>query len=75
MVGLTSFNLMKQVFYDEGGWSLIANKDSLQARVIRSKYKCDSDLIPHIETKRQGSQVWSGIKKTWDRMLPLGTLL
>ena len=50
------------------GWQLVTNKDSFWARVVRDKYKCGDDLIPKINTKRHGSNVWLGIKKTWEKV-------
>ena len=50
------------------GWGLIANKDALWARVIRSKYNCGEDLMPNIRLGKIGSRVWSGIKNVWENV-------
>lgn len=39
-------------------------RDDLYVRVIRSKYKCGSDVIPTINKQRVGSKVWVDIKAT-----------
>lgn len=50
------------------GWGLVKKRDALWVRIIRDKYKCGEDLIPHINSTSSGSNVWTGIKRTWDKV-------
>ncbi|KAF7830690.1 putative glycerophosphodiester phosphodiesterase, protein kinase RLK-Pelle-LRK10L-2 family [Senna tora] len=50
------------------GRRLIEDRNSLWAKVVRSKYKCGSDLIPLVDKRRKGSCVWKGICKVWERV-------
>ncbi|RYR02033.1 hypothetical protein Ahy_B06g080882 [Arachis hypogaea] len=47
------------------GWGLVANKDSLWARVLRSKYKCGSDILSRVNRKSSMSNLWKGIVSAW----------
>ncbi|KAF7826508.1 putative ribonuclease H protein At1g65750 family [Senna tora] len=50
------------------GWWLIEDKDSLWARVLRSKYNCGSDLIPLVKKMSSGSCVWNEICSLWSKV-------
>lgn len=63
--GLRSARNINTSFMMKMGWSLCARKEEMWARIIRSKYKCGTDIVPRIQTKRQGSNLWRGICKNW----------
>ena len=52
-------------FLSKFGWGLIHNHDGLWVQVLRSWYKCGSDLIPHIHRSQNSSNVWKGICASW----------
>lgn len=52
----------------KAGWSLCHQKNELWASVIRSKYKCGSDIIPRIQRNRAGSNFWRGVCKSWEQV-------
>lgn len=54
-----------QAFQMKLGWGTIKHLDEPQVHLIRSKYKCDSDILSTINKKRLGSNIWFGIKVTW----------
>lgn len=37
-------------------------------QVVQSKYKCGNDIIPKINFKHRGLNIWSGIKATWEKV-------
>lgn len=37
--------------------------------MIRNKYKCGEDLLPKINRKIRGSNVWAGIKDIWEKVV------
>ncbi|KAG4926805.1 hypothetical protein JHK85_053291 [Glycine max] len=43
------------------GWSLYTKKDDLWILVIRSKYKCENDIVPLMNSKRSDSNLRRGI--------------
>ncbi|KAF7826966.1 putative ribonuclease H protein At1g65750 family [Senna tora] len=47
------------------GWGLVANKDSLWARVLRAKYYCGDDIIPTMRTSSNSSQLWKAMVRNW----------
>src|ERR1044072_7134847 len=48
------------------GWVLVANPDSLWARVVRDKYGCGSRKIPKVQKRGVESHVWRAIQNTWE---------
>ncbi|KAK4263497.1 hypothetical protein QN277_028896 [Acacia crassicarpa] len=50
------------------GWNLVARRDELWAKVLRSKYSCGSDIIPTIDMTKPGSNLWRGVKRTWNNV-------
>lgn len=61
---LRQVKLQNQAFLMKLGWGLCKKKDEFWAQVLRNKYRYGDDLIPKINPKRPGSNVWAGIKKT-----------
>lgn len=53
-----------QAFQMKLGWAIIKHCDDLWVQIIRSKYKCSSDILLTINKKRPSSYIWSGIKAT-----------
>ena len=52
-------------FMTKLGWNLVQNRDELWVKVLRSKYKCGSDLIPSVSLKPGASNLWKGIVVAW----------
>ena len=67
-LGLRHASLQNKAFMMKVGWGFVANKDGLWARVIRSKYNCDKDLMSNTRLGKIGSRVWSGIKNIWENV-------
>ncbi|KAK4265131.1 hypothetical protein QN277_026221 [Acacia crassicarpa] len=67
-LGLRHAKYHNQAFLMKLGWRLVTHREDLWVKVVRDKYKCGEDFLPHIELKRPGSNVWAGIKKTWDKV-------
>ncbi|XP_025679132.1 uncharacterized protein [Arachis hypogaea] len=64
-LGLRHAKDVNHSFMMKLGWGLIANKDSLWARVLRSKYKCRSDILPRVNRKSSMSNLWKEIVSAW----------
>lgn len=65
-LSLRSARDMNTSFMMKVGWNLCARKNDMWVKIIRSKYKCGEDLVPMINTRRQGSNLWRGICKNWN---------
>ncbi|QHO24892.1 Putative ribonuclease H protein [Arachis hypogaea] len=46
-------------------WDLVEKKDVFWSKVLRAKYRCDNDIIPTIERRNNGSNLWKGICSSW----------
>ena len=64
-LGIRKAKHQNQAFMMKLGWKLVTRRDDFWVKVVRDKYRCGDDLIPKIEAKRHGSNVWAGIKATW----------
>ncbi|XP_028786509.1 uncharacterized protein LOC114742412 [Neltuma alba] len=64
-LGLKHLRHQNQAYMAKLGWNLINRRDALWVKVIRTKYRCGSDLIPTIDHERPGSNIWKGIKDAW----------
>jgi hypothetical protein len=51
------------------GWRIITNPDSLWARVLWQKYKCNADYNPYVREIHNASPTWRGICKAWPHMI------
>ncbi|KAK4267368.1 hypothetical protein QN277_024155 [Acacia crassicarpa] len=67
-LGIRHSNYFNQAYLMKLGWRLIARRDDLWVKVVRSKYNCGIDMIPKIDLKRAGSNLWNGIKRTWSKV-------
>ena len=66
-LGIRHAHAQNQAYMMKLGWQLTHRKDDLWVKIVRDKYKCGSDVIPNIDQRRLGSNVWSGIKSVWDK--------
>ncbi|KAK4283181.1 hypothetical protein QN277_000163 [Acacia crassicarpa] len=67
-LGLRNSSYYNQAFLMKIGWQLATRREDLWVKVLRNKYKCGSDILPRIEGSRPGSNLWSGIKRTWSKV-------
>lgn len=67
-LGLRQAKHQNDAFMMKLAWGLISKRDDLWVRFLREKYLCGSDLMPHINMKKPGSQVWLGIKRVWNNV-------
>nr|XP_025664883.1 uncharacterized protein LOC112763420 [Arachis hypogaea] len=67
-LGIRHAGQMNQAFMMKAGWGLIARKDDLWARILRSKYGCGNDTIPKVAKRRNNSNLWKGICASWDNV-------
>ncbi|MED6181435.1 hypothetical protein PIB30_118602 [Stylosanthes scabra] len=63
--GVGHARTLNHAFMMKASWGLIEKKDSLWARVLRSKYSCGSHTIPDIRRKASDSNLWKGICLAW----------
>lgn len=47
-LGLRSARQINQASLMKAGWHMIARREDMWVEVVRSKYKCGRDLVPHI---------------------------
>jgi hypothetical protein len=62
---------VNSAFMMRAGWNICSKPNSLWVSVIRSKYRCDSDLLPIISKDRKGSNLWNGGAKTGENLLKM----
>ncbi|XP_052112461.1 uncharacterized protein LOC127744218 [Arachis duranensis] len=67
-LGIRHASLGNKAFMMKAGWGLIAKKDDLWAKVLRSKYGCGNDTMPRVERKRSNSNIWRGICASWENV-------
>lgn len=67
-LGLRTARDINTTFMMKAGWSLCSRKSDMWVKIIRSKYKCGTELVPRINTSRQGSNLWRGICKNWNHV-------
>ncbi|QHO25231.1 Putative ribonuclease H protein [Arachis hypogaea] len=67
-LGIRHASQVNQAFMMKAGWGLIAQKEALWARVLRSKYGSGSDIIPKVERRRNSSNLWKGICSSWENV-------
>ncbi|XP_028773622.1 uncharacterized protein LOC114730681 [Neltuma alba] len=67
-LGLRHTKLQNQALLMKLGWRLVKCRDDFWVKVLRDKYRCGDDLMPKIDPKRGGSNIWAGIKATWERV-------
>ncbi|QHO46030.1 LINE-1 retrotransposable element ORF2 protein [Arachis hypogaea] len=65
-LGIHRASTLNHSFMTKVGWGLIENKNALWARVLRSKYGSENDIIPKVERKQSSSNLWKGICASWD---------
>ncbi|QHO33127.1 Putative ribonuclease H protein [Arachis hypogaea] len=46
-------------------WGLVDKRDHLWARVLRSKYRCGTDILPNIRRINNASNLWKGVCRAW----------
>ncbi|XP_061371303.1 uncharacterized protein LOC133313907 [Gastrolobium bilobum] len=56
-LGLRDQRIVNKAFSMKIGYGMLTNKDTLLARILRSKYKVSSDLMPVLKEDRNGSSV------------------
>ena len=64
-LGLRPARVVNSTFLSKLGWGLIHKRDELWVQVLRSKYKCGTDLIPQVQRHANCSNLWKGICSTW----------
>lgn len=64
-MGFRSLRLVSTSYMMKVDWSLRTKRDDLWVRIMRSKYKCGEDLLPIIDRKKNGSNLWKGVCSSW----------
>ncbi|KAK4275212.1 hypothetical protein QN277_018336 [Acacia crassicarpa] len=67
-LGLRHTNQSNQAFLMKIGWNMASRRDDFWVKVMRNKYSCGDDVLPKIEPRKPGSNLWSGIKRTWNKV-------
>ncbi|KAH9750393.1 putative ribonuclease H protein [Citrus sinensis] len=65
-LGFKNLGVMNHALLMKISWGIISNSDTLWVRVLCSKYGLDPCNLPSSLPDKQGSRVWSAIRKTWD---------
>ncbi|XP_061366310.1 uncharacterized protein LOC133309544 [Gastrolobium bilobum] len=68
-VGLRELRTFNQAFIMKVGFGMLANKNSLGARILRNKYKLEDCLLPNIPRNDNASNLWRGISSSWNHIL------
>ncbi|XP_072087679.1 uncharacterized protein [Arachis hypogaea] len=67
-LGICHSGKINYAFMTKVGWGLIEKRDFLWTRTLHSKYGCGTDIIPKVERRRNESNLWKGIRKSWDNV-------
>ncbi|KAK4258548.1 hypothetical protein QN277_004989 [Acacia crassicarpa] len=67
-LGLRQTRFYNQAFLMKIGWQLASKREEFWVKVIRSKYNCGTDVLPMIDRSKPGSNLWNGIKHTWNKV-------
>ncbi|KAH9666643.1 putative ribonuclease H protein [Citrus sinensis] len=65
-LGFKNLEVMNHALLMKISWGIISNSDTLWVRVLCFKYGLDPCNLPSSLPDKQGSCVWSAIRKTWD---------
>lgn len=49
-----------------GWWQLLNNPSKLWVRIMKSKYKCGPQAMPHVVPHANSSRTWRGITSVWN---------
>ena len=60
---------VNQAFLSKLGWNMIHRRDDLWVQVLRNRYKCVLDLIPHMQANANSSFTWKSICLAWPIVL------
>lgn len=61
--------VMNQALMMKVGWNLCMNSEKLWVKVIRTKYKCGDDIVPNIDDRLFGTNLWRGIVKNQENLI------
>ncbi|KAH9665427.1 putative ribonuclease H protein [Citrus sinensis] len=65
-LGFKNLEVMNHALLMKISWGIISNSNTLWVRVLCSKYVLDPCNLPSFLPDKQGSCIWSAIRKTWD---------
>ncbi|KAH9725573.1 putative ribonuclease H protein [Citrus sinensis] len=65
-LGFKNLEVMNHALLMKISWGIISNSDKLWVRVLCSKYGLDPCNLPSSLPDKQGSRIWSAIRKTWN---------
>lgn len=68
-LGLRSSRLQNKAFMMKLGWGMANKHDALWVKFLREKYRRGTDIMPKVERRKEGSQVWKGISQAWESVL------
>ncbi|XP_061365237.1 uncharacterized protein LOC133308608 [Gastrolobium bilobum] len=74
-LGLRKMKEVNRAFIMKIGYGILSNPDALWARVLKSKYKVQSDLVPNISATRNSSSLWKAIVSSWPVILQHSRIL
>ncbi|XP_061344062.1 uncharacterized protein LOC133290031 [Gastrolobium bilobum] len=67
-LGLRDQSLVNKAYAMKIGFGVMTNSGSLWARILRSKYKVDSGLVPMLKEARSNSNTWRSVCKSWSHV-------
>lgn len=67
-LGMRNTRDMNTTFMMKAGWALCTSHNSLWVRVVKHKYNCGTDLIPHVAEAHSSSNFWRGVCRSWDHV-------
>lgn len=58
--------MLNQAYILKLAWQLIANKDKLWVKIMRTKYNCGIQNMPSMSYRQNSSSMWKAIVKVWE---------
>lgn len=68
-LGLRKARDVNMAFIMKAGWRLCTQRDALWNSVVRKKYKCGDQVVPLVDTTKQGNNFWRGVCCDWNSVL------
>ena len=74
-MGFCNSRLTNEAFMMKLAYGLLKDKDTLWARVLRNKYKCNEASSSSIIFKPRDSNLWKGISQVWPKVLQASKII
>lgn len=68
-MGVRDMHSFNKALIMKAGWGLITQPDAFWVQIVKAKYGCGDERLPHVSKKGQSSAFWKGINYVWKDLL------